>query len=135
MNRRRAREELFLILFQYEFRQNINEILDDFFAENENVGEQESYIRTLCERFVFDVNKINEIIEKHSENWKVERISMVSFAVLRLSICEILYFEDIPNVVSIAEALEIAKKFEGEESVPFVNGILEGVRLEAEGAR
>jgi len=132
MNRRRAREALFLILFQYEFRGNIEEILGDFFSENTDIGEQENYIRKLCEWFIFDTEAINETIGKYSKNWKFERISMVSLAVLRLSICEILYFDDIPIVVSIAEALELAKKFEGEESVPFINGVLEGVRLEAE---
>jgi len=135
MNRRQAREELFIILFQYEFRKNIDEILHEFFEVNENIGEQEIYIRVLCDWFISDVEKIDEKIERHSKNWKFDRISMVSLAVLRLSICEMLYFDDVPNVVSLAEALELAKKFEGEESIPFVNGILEGVRLETEGEK
>jgi len=132
MNRRKAREEAFIILFQHEFRENLDELLGDFFAENENVGEQETYIRSVCERFVSEREKIDEMIERHSKNWKKDRISAVSLAVLRLASCEMLYFDDIPNVVSLSEALELGKKFEGEESVPFINGILENVRSEVE---
>ena len=132
LNRRQAREEAFIILFQQEFRGNLDEILDDFLIANDKIGEQEQYIRQICERFISDREKIDEIIEKYSQNWKKDRISTVSLAVLRLAVCEMLYFDDIPVLVSIAEALEISKKFEGEEAIPFVNGILEGVRVETE---
>jgi len=135
MNRRRAREEAFIILFQLEFRKNLDELLEDFFEANENVGEQADYIRQICERATQEREKIGEIIEKYSTNWKKDRISLVSLAVMRLATCEMLYFDDIPNVVSLAEALELGKKFEGEESVGFINGILENVRAEAEGAK
>ena len=134
INRRQAREEAFIILFQQEFRDNLDEILDDFLANHEKIGEQENYIRRICERFISNKEKIDETIEKYSKNWKKDRISMVSLAILRLAICEMLYFDDIPVLVSISEALEVSKKFEGEEAIPFVNGILEGVRAELDEA-
>jgi len=135
MNRRKAREACFIILFQYAFQPDMDEILEYFFQITENIGEQENYIKSLCERFISYTEKIDETIEKYSKNWKIDRISMISLAVLRLSICEMLYLDDVPNVVSLAEALELAKKFEGEESIPFVNGILEGVRADLEGEK
>ena len=132
MNRRQAREEAFIILFQHKFRENMDELLEDFHSAHNDIGEQKSYIHQICERFIEAREKIDAAIEKYSENWKKDRISMVSLAVLRLAICEMLYFHDIPVVVSIAEALEIGKKFEGEEAIPFINGILEGYRAEIE---
>jgi len=132
MNRRKAREACFIILFQYAFQPNVDEILEYFFEITENVGEQKSYIQLLCERFIENTEKVDELIEKHSKNWRIDRISMVSLAALRLSVCEMLYCDDVPNVVSLAEALEITKKFEGEDAVSFVNGILEGIRVELE---
>jgi len=133
MNRRQAREEAFIILFQQQFRENSTQILNDFFAAHENVGEQETYITQICERAVSDTEKIDALIEKYSQNWEKDRISMVSLAIMRLALCEILFFDDIPPAVSIAEALEIGKKFEGEEAIPFINGILDGVRIELDG--
>jgi len=160
MNRRQAREQAFIIIFQYEFHSDtqakspenhadeenfstaestaenfpydfvINEIFGNFLATHENVGEQEIYVRRICEQFISGKEKIDELIEKYSQNWKKDRISMVSLATLRLAICEILHFDDIPTAVSISEALEVAKKFEGEEAIPFINGILDGVRAE-----
>ena len=136
MNRRQAREETFILIFQYEFRKDMDELLTDVFAVDENgeqvkqFGEQEDYVRQVCAQFVANKEQIDELIEKHSQNWKKDRISMVSLAVLRLGLCEMLFFDDIPNVVSIAEAVEIGKKFGGIEVVPFINGILEGARGE-----
>jgi len=133
MNRRQAREQAFILIFQYEFRGDINEILGDFLATYENIGEQEHYIHKICEQFVANKAVIDELIEKHSQNWKKDRISMVSLAALRLALCEILHFDDIPTAVSIAEALEVVKKFEGEDAIRFINGILDSIRAELGG--
>ncbi|MBQ7093606.1 MAG: transcription antitermination protein NusB, partial [Clostridia bacterium] len=62
-------------------------------------------------------------IEKYAKGWNVGRISRISKAILRLSMYEILYM-DIPVGASVNEALELAKKYDGEETVGFINGIL-----------
>ena len=70
------------------------------------------------------IDEIDSIIDSVSNDWKVERISCVSIAVLRLAVFEIRFCDDIPSAVSINEAVALAKKYEGEDAAPFVNGIL-----------
>jgi N utilization substance protein B len=70
------------------------------------------------------------IITKHAKNWELHRIAAVDRNILRLAIYEMLHREDIPPVVSINEAVDIAKKFSTQDSGKFVNGILDKVRGE-----
>jgi N utilization substance protein B len=73
---------------------------------------------------------IDERIKKHCRNWDFNRIAVVDRNIMRLAIFEMLHREDIPPVVSINEAVDIAKKFSTEDSGKFVNGILDKVRGE-----
>ena len=73
---------------------------------------------------------IDEHIKKHTKNWDFHRIAVVDRNIMRLAIYEMLHREDIPPVVSINEAVDIAKKFSTEDSGKFVNGILDKVRGE-----
>jgi len=70
------------------------------------------------------------VIRKHAQNWELHRIAAVDRNILRLAIYEMLHREDIPPVVSINEAVDIAKKFSTQDSGKFVNGILDKVRSE-----
>ena len=70
------------------------------------------------------------VIKKHARNWDLHRIAAVDRNILRLSIYEMLHRDDIPPVVSINEAVDIAKKFSTQDSGKFVNGILDKVRSE-----
>lgn len=76
------------------------------------------------------LKEIDERIRRYAENYEIRRIATVDRNVLRLAIYEMLYRDDIPPVVSINEAIELAKKFGGAESGRFVNGILDQVRKE-----
>jgi N utilization substance protein B len=69
-------------------------------------------------------SEIDKLLESASENWKIDRIDKVDLAVMRLSIAEIKYMEEIPNSVSINEAVELAKKYGSGDSGKFVNGVL-----------
>ena len=71
---------------------------------------------------------IDGLIMKYAQNWKIHRIAVVDRTVLRMAIFEILYCDDIPDVVSINEAVDLAKRYSTEESGKFVNGILDRVR-------
>jgi N utilization substance protein B len=75
-------------------------------------------------------DEVDEIIKKHTKNWDFHRIAAVDRNIMRLAIFEMLHREDIPPVVSINEAVDIAKKFSTEDSGKFVNGILDKVRGE-----
>ncbi len=71
--------------------------------------------------------KIGNILSATSENWDIDRFSQVDKALLRLAIGELLYFPDVPIKVVINEALEVARMFSTDESIPFINGILDKV--------
>ncbi len=72
--------------------------------------------------------EVDAKIRSHADNWDFDRIAKVDLSVLRLAVYEMLFREDIPPVVSINEAIEIAKRFSTEESGRFVNGILDCIR-------
>lgn len=73
---------------------------------------------------------IDEQIKKHVKNWEIHRIAAVDRNIMRLAIYEMLYRDDIPPVVSINEAVDIAKKFSTQDSGKFVNGILDKIKGE-----
>lgn len=68
--------------------------------------------------------ELNELIQKHSIDWDVSRISRLARAVMQLSIFEILYIDDVPTGVAISEAVRITKMYDGDDTSAFVNGIL-----------
>jgi N utilization substance protein B len=75
-------------------------------------------------------DEADDLIKKHAQNWELHRMAAVDRNILRLAIYEMLYREDIPPVVSINEAVDIAKKFSTQDSGKFVNGILDKVKGE-----
>jgi len=85
---------------------------------------QMKYIRRLTEGTAERLSELDGFIERYSKGWKVSRISKTALAVLRTAMYEILYMEDIPNAAAINEAVELAKGYEEQETVSFINGIL-----------
>lgn len=92
------------------------------------------FATSLFIRTVDLAEEADAIIGKHAENWDLGRIALVDRLLLRMAICEILTFEDIPPKVSINEAIEIAKRYSTPKSGPFINGILDAVLLELQRA-
>ena len=74
--------------------------------------------------------ELDALITKYAENWEMKRMTAVDRNIMRLAIYEMLHREDIPPIVSINEAVDIAKKFSTQDSGKFVNGILDKVRSE-----
>ena len=132
MTRREEREQAFILLFEKSFNQEIElDELYDFAVENEAITGSE-FIKKLISETWENVTEIDTVIEKYAHGWKISRISKVALAVLRLAICEIKYFDDIPVGVSINEAVELCKKYAAKDDSAFVNGILGSVSKEAE---
>lgn len=128
MNRTKAREYAFILLFQYKFQPDeIGEITDGF-CKDYNPGGQEEYIRKIVKNVTENIENIDSIIAKTSEGWEIERISAVNLSLLRLAVGEMLYAEDVPPVVSVNEAVGLAKVYDGEDSLPFINGVLDKIR-------
>lgn len=92
-----------------------------------------TYMIKICNLLKENNDKINELINKYAKNWTIERMPKVDLAILKLSICEILFMEEIPNKVSINEAVEIAKVYCDDKTPKFINGILGSVVNELSG--
>lgn len=124
MTRREEREQAFILLFEKAFNAETEVAeLYDFAIENEVITGSD-FVKSLLLKTWENVENIDGMIEKYSVGWKLGRISKVALAVLRLSFCEILYFDDIPVGVSINEAVELCKKYAAKDDAAFVNGLL-----------
>ena len=127
ISRYKEREQAFLICFEKMFSDaSISEISE---CAEESRDDNFSQFALQCAKGVEDnLEEIDKIISDHlSAKWKLNRISRVSLSILRLAVYEMKYVEDIPSNVSINEAVELSKKFSGEEEYKFVNGILGAV--------
>lgn len=85
------------------------------------------YSKELVESFNANKESIDSLINKYAKNWTINRMAKVDLAILRLSICEILYMSEMPTKVSINEAIELAKLYCDDKSPKFINGILGSV--------
>lgn len=131
LTRREEREQVFILLFEKSFNSDTDmEQLYDFAIENEVITGSD-FVKMLLNKTWENIEEIDGNIEKFSVGWKINRISKVALAVLRLAVCEILYFDDIPVGVSINEAVELCKKYAAKEDSSFVNGILGSLSKEA----
>jgi transcription antitermination protein NusB len=128
-SRRKSREFALQMLFQWDIGDHRpDHVLSTFFAGRETDPEVMSFARSLFEGTLDEVARIDPMIREQSEHWRVERMPAVDRNLLRLAIFELLHHPETPVAVVIDEALELARKFSGENSVEFVNGVLDGVR-------
>lgn len=91
------------------------------------VEEAFEYARALVEGAVDHAGEIDDLIRQQADNWRLERMPAVDRNILRLAVFELLYEEDIPKLVVVDEAIELAKKFSTDQSSRFVNGLLDGL--------
>ena len=118
---------------QFHFWRDLNrgagpEKMDDFWDFCPAKPSVREFAQPLIDGMMTHLPEIDERIARYTENFSIERISPVDRAVLRLAIHEMLHRDDIPPVVSINEAIELAKTFGGPDSGRFVNGILDRVK-------
>jgi transcription antitermination protein NusB len=154
--RREARERAVQFLFQHDLNppENLEEALGHFWSsqsapaiEGEKAsatwGEkaplpapstQELGTRLFADKLIRGVLEhrpiLDKSIEEHAQNWDLNRMAVVDRNILRMAIYEMLYRDDIPPVVSINEAVDVAKKYSTQDSGKFVNGILDKVKCE-----
>lgn len=129
MNRTEARDMAFKFLYQVEVQKENNEEVINLFFENNEIKSKEAqkYILDIANGVNINSENIIELIKKNlKQDWKIERISKVTLAILKLAIYEIVYAK-IPFKVVINEAVELAKKYGEDSSSSFVNGILASV--------
>jgi len=126
MGRRRSSRQLALrTLFQIDVgRMSADEAMATSLSGGDGAADTQVFARELVEKVVENRPCIDQLIGKYARGWTLERMANVDRNILRLAICEMLYFGDIPPSVSVDEAVELAKKYSTAESGRFVNGIL-----------
>ena len=75
--------------------------------------------------------EIDRLIEKYSENWRLDRMDVIDRSILRMAVFELLYCDEIPPKVTLNEAIELGKRYGSEDSGSFINGILDRIQNEA----
>lgn len=154
--RREARERAVQFLFQYDLNppENLETALAQFWSSQRTAAiaedkaaatwgqpvelppptVDEAAVRVFAEPLIRGAiehrDAVDDRIKKHAKNWDLHRIAAVDRNILRLAIYEMLYRDDIPPIVSINEAVDIAKKFSTQDSGKFVNGILDKIKGE-----
>jgi len=131
--RRQARELALQFLYGFDVnRRELAEALNDFWAGQRVPEETKAFARRLIIGTIENADYLDGVIRGHARNWRLGRIALVDKNILRLALYEIYFCDDIPSLVSINEAVDIAKKFSTSKSGSFVNGILDKVREEIE---
>ena len=126
--RRKARELVLQALYAFEISgEGMERVLEDVLERQKPPADIAEFTTALFSKTVAHVAEIDEIIAQKVQRWELSRIAVVDKNLLRLAICELLYFDDIPQKVSINEAIELAKIYSTAESGRFVNGILDSV--------
>lgn len=112
------------LIYEMHMNQDFSLLRYEQFCEQYLEEEPDPYLDSTVRTVISNTPIIDETIEKYSKNWKVSRMSAVDLAILRISVAELLYESDVPQEVSINEAVELAKKYGTEKSAGFINGIL-----------
>ncbi len=130
--RTKARESALQVLYQVDITGGEFEAaLEDFCATKERLEESvKDFVRVLVSGAIGNLKKIDSIISHFATNWQIKRMATVDRNILRLATYELVFMEDIPDKVSLNEAVELAKKYGDEESSKFVNGVLDKVAKE-----
>lgn len=132
MNRHKSRENAFIAVFEAGFSSND---LEDILAVTQELPEYEEYMLDdfaleLIKNYYDHADEVNDMIQSKLKNWKANRISRVASAILRLGTAEMMYSKEDMDSVVINEAVELSKKFAGENDYQFINGVLGAVSKE-----
>lgn len=127
--RRKSRELCMQMLFQMDMgKQTQEQVRKTFWTERSDLDpETRGFAENLFTLATERRQEIDDLIQKHTQHWRMERMAAVDRNLLRASVAEFLGYPDTPHPVIINEALEIARKFSSPESVQFINGVLDSV--------
>ena len=124
-NRNKSRELAVQVLYGLHWNPKpLAEVFEDAFFLKSKSAHRE-YAQTLIEGCLKHEEELSQMISKHSQNWKIQRIAIMDVIVLKMALFEMLYLKEIPHPVSINEAINLGKKFSTADSGRFINGILD----------
>lgn len=127
MNRRKSREIAMQLLFEMSINKEDYSFIIQNFKENSDLELQDidfQYIERILSGFQVNGKEIDSTIEKYLVKWKLERLPKMNLAILRMATCELLFEEDIPERVSVNEAIELAKTYGDDNAPSFINAVL-----------
>lgn len=139
--RHRAREAALQILYQWEIGgRAVDQSADTFFTRQwPDTDAPPDELRAFATRLAVDtvdrMADIDPLIAETAERWRPERMAVLDRLILRMAVCEMLRDRDTPAAVVINESLELARTFSTEESVKFINGMLDAIRKKIEAGR
>ena len=133
LSRKEARDFLFGLLFETEFKNGDNpaEIYD--LACNDREIPEDKYVRSTFFGVISRSQLVDAVISKYSKGWRADRLSRVSRTILRIAVYEILFIEDIHPNISISQAVELSLKYGEDKAKQFVNGVLSGLFKDVDG--
>jgi len=127
--RRKARILAFQTLYSWDINQDsIDNLLDFSWKKDEQNTEIAGFAKLLVAGTVENISSIDKLVKDNIRNWDFDRLAKVDLAILRIAVFEIIYQEDVPDGVSINEAIEIAKSFGTDDSYKFINGVLDNIK-------
>lgn len=126
--RRQVREKVLQALYAYELsHEPIDFILENIVASLKKEEGTFELAKKLILKVIETSNELDGLITSRVANWEFNRLAVLDKIILRICICELLYFDDIPPKVSINEAIEIARRYSTEKSDKFVNGVVDSI--------
>ncbi len=128
--RRIVREKVLQVLYAYELNSQDNNLIQEELFSEITVEADKQFAYDLVNRVKIYHSDLDSKIKARVDNWEMNRIALIDKILLRMGICELLYFPDIPPKVSINEAIEIAKIYSTAGSGKFINGILDAILSE-----
>lgn len=125
MTRREAREQALSLIFEMNFNDNtVEDMVDNaMLFRDETIDD---YAVRIAEQVRLHTEELLELIGKNSTRWKANRLPKVSLSILELAMVELAYIKDVPVGAVINEAVELAKKYAGDEDASYINGVLGG---------
>ncbi|OGU29580.1 MAG: transcription antitermination factor NusB [Ignavibacteria bacterium GWA2_35_9] len=128
--RRIIREKVLQILYAYEMNHEGHKATVQSLLEGVDDETDKEFANELISRVIKFSSELDKKIQERVANWEMNRIALIDKILLRMGICELLYFPDIPPKVSINESIEIAKEYSTARSGKFINGILDAILSE-----
>ena len=126
--RRVTREKVLQALYAYELsKEPISNVIENTLGELQKDAESFAFAKKLIQQVIQHEDEVEERIKGKVAHWEFDRIAVIDRVLLRMGICELLFFPDIPPKVTINESIEVAKIFSTENSGRFINGVLDAV--------
>ncbi len=127
--RRKSRELTMQMLFQGDLgKQNPEEVRKLFWSARDDVDQEtRAFAEDLYRIATVREDEINDLIQAHAQNWRIERMAVVDRNLLRAAVAELLGFPNTPGPIIINESLEVAKRYAAPESIHFLNGVLDAI--------